>query len=415
MAKNTTSNNIAFVFDDLTEFYAMREVIDLLYEQKKHLDIVVPYDSGYNGMAQHTLSSIKKMGYSPKKDFPKNKKYKVLLTPYPNIQGVERANYTYHLRFPYSTISAKPNPVYTPDAKIDYDGIICFNYYEPQFLPAYGTECFSVPYWKYYKNHKTTTKGKPTLLILPTFGQDTSCVQLLTKTFINQLQKHFDIIIKAHHAIHFNIDGKSSLNSLKSLNVKLYNSDTPITELLQQSDLVLSDNSGSIFEAIYSDTPVATLSADLNARHLGPIDTLQYRLAKEDILPHASNPKNILPLLLNINSYFIKQQTIKSVLFPKVKQKQPKEFVSIIDHYLLKDEQNDYRKVLHKLLVQERNYLKKQANQVPQLLTENAILKQYKEEAEKVFNSKAYKLFDKTIKPLKAIRSKARKGAVNEK
>ena len=411
MPNSNAIENIAFIFDDLTEFYAMREVIDHLISQKKHLDIIAPYDSGYNGMAKHTLSGIKKLGYSPKKDIPKNKKYKVLLTPYPNIQGVERAQYSYHLRFPYSTISAKPNPVYTPDAKINYDAIICFNYYEPQLLSAYGVECFSVPYWKYFNSKKPKKKARPTLLILPTFGQDTSCVQLLTKSFITQLHKHFEIIIKAHHAIHFNIDGGSSLDSLKSLGVELYDSDTPITELLQRADIVLSDNSGSIFEAIYSNTPVATLSADLNARHLGDIDTLQYQLAENGILPHSSNPKNIIPILLSMDPYFAKQQKIKNELFPKIESNRPKEFISIINSYLYKNEEKDYRKKLHDLMVQERAYLQKEAQLVPRLTKENFELKQYKEEAEKVFNSKMYQLYNQAIQPYKKIKNKFRKAS----
>lgn len=409
MVNTLTHDNIAILFDDLTEFYVMRDVIDLLAKKGRPTDIIVPYDSGYNGMAKHTFDKIKDLGYSPKKDIPKNKKYKILLTPYPNIQGAERVNYVYHLRYPYSTVSAKPNPTLTPEAKIYYDGIICFNNYEPDILSAYGAKCFSVPYWKYSNNKKPNKKSKPTLLILPTFDQDTSCIQLLTKSFIKQLNNHFDIIIKAHHATHFGIDGKSSLEALQSLGVKLYDSDMPIAKLLQEANIVLSDNSGSIFEAIYSDTPVATLSKDLNARHLGPIDTLQHQLAKEGILPHTRKLDEILPILLSPDQYFKKQQKYKKMLFPESKNNSPVEFISVIDYYLSRNELKDYRKALHEILLEERFYLKKEAEQAPQLRTENYNLKQYKAEAEKVFNSKLYKFYNKAIQPYKFIMKRKNK------
>ena len=109
---SSKNNNVAIVFDDLTEFFVMRSAIDNLVKQKIPVDIIVPYDSGYNGLAEHTFDSIKKLGYSPIKDAVKNKTYKVLLTPYPCLEIINRLKFIYHLRYPYSAISAKPNPTY---------------------------------------------------------------------------------------------------------------------------------------------------------------------------------------------------------------------------------------------------------------------------------------------------------------
>ena len=152
--KTITTNYLAFIFDDLTEFYATRELIDKLKRKKIPTDIIIPFDSGYNGLAKHTYTKIKDLGYNPLNDVPKNKIYKVLLTPYPELDIIQRTNFIYHIRMPYSTISAKPNPTYNIASKINYDAIICFNNYEPAFLNCYGAECYSVPYWKYSNFNK---------------------------------------------------------------------------------------------------------------------------------------------------------------------------------------------------------------------------------------------------------------------
>ena len=60
--KAKSNNNIAVVCDDLTEFFVIQGAIDELTKLKIPVDIIIPYDSGYNGLAEHTLKEIKKAG-----------------------------------------------------------------------------------------------------------------------------------------------------------------------------------------------------------------------------------------------------------------------------------------------------------------------------------------------------------------
>lgn len=424
MPKTTKKQQVAFIIDDLTEFYALRELIDTLRKENIPTDIIVPFDSGYNGLAEHTFKKIKNFGYSPLNDVPKDKIYKILFSPYPTIEAIRRAQFIYQIRMPYSTISAKPNPVYNTEFKIDYDAIICFNKYEPPFLSCYGAECYAVPYWKYHnlKNDHAKSK-KPTLLILPTFGQDTSCIQYLTKQVIDEIKNHYKIAIKAHHAIHFGRDGKDAFKIIQELSDEFYDSDTAISELLPKADLVLSDNSGSIFEAIYSNTPVVSFSKNLNVRQFNGIDTLQYKLMKAGVLPHTDDPAKILPLLLSVESYFKKQQTIKNKLFPTTKGNPINITIDIIRKYLKKDETQDYKKILHDTMLKEwyaskksiasletsneslRSNVKSLEKTNSSLKLDNENLKSTIKSQDDILNSGAYRFYNKLIKPYKIIRS----------
>lgn len=421
MSTNLTKQRIVFIIDDLTEFYALRELIDALKKENIFTDIIVPYDSGYNGLAEHTFRKIKDLGYSPLKDAPKNKTYKILFSPYPTIDVIRRTKFIYQIRMPYSTISAKPDPVYNTSFKIDYDAIICFSNYEASFLSCYGADCYAIPYWKYHNFRKSPSNSqKPTLLILPTFGQDTNCIQLFTKQLVDELKKHFKIIIKAHHAIHFGREGKGDFEKLQKLADEFYDSDTPISELFKKSDLALSDNSGSIFEAIYANTPIVTFSKNLNARHLGNIDTLQYKLMTQGIIPHTDDPTKVLPLLLSANSYFKKQQDIKDKLFPSTKHNPVDIAINLIKEYLVKDESKDYKKILHDLMLEEWHADKERTatleaqiysleTTIDHLRSNAEALKSTIKSQEDVLNSRAYKLYDKLITPYKKIRSRSKK------
>ncbi|MBQ3320870.1 hypothetical protein IJG71_01945 [Candidatus Saccharibacteria bacterium] len=401
------NNNIAIIFDDLTEFFVMRSAIDDMKKEKINVDIIVPYDSGYNGLPEHTFKEIDRLGYHPLKDAPKNKEYKILLTPYPSLNIVNRTKFIYHLKYSYGPMSSKPNPVFLPEWKIDYDGIFSFNIYEPKFLEAYGTKYHIMPYWKFSNFKKKTTKSKkPNLLFLPTFGKDISSIQLFTKGAIAEIKKHYHVISKAHHATHFNSDEDNSLSVLKELSDEFYDSSTSIVKLLETADIVLSDNSGAIFESIYADIPVALFCKNLNQRKLGRINTLQYELAQQDIIPYTNRAEEILPILKSIKQYSKKQKDIKKQLFPNFKHNSPKEFTKVIKEYLDIDEDKDYRKAIHDLMIDERkDYKETIRNHEAKIDELEKRLENQSSTIENLLNSTSWKI-TKPLRKLKKNRSK---------
>ena len=347
-------NNVAIIFDDLTEFHVMRPIIDRLKKERIDIDIIIPYDSGYNGLAEHTIRIIKEFGYKPKNDIPNNKKYKILLTPYPGLEVVKRTNFIYHIQYPYGAISSKPYPTLAPGYRIEYDALFSFSTYDTDLLNACGSKVFTVPYWRYSNFKKIPNKlKKPILLILPTFGTDTSCIQYFTDSSISNLKKHYHVITKAHHAVHFNLDGKDYSNTLRKIADESYDSDTPIDELLQRADIVLSDNSGAIFESICAGIPTVLFAKDLNSRHLGTVNTPQYDFTNEGFFPYTNNPDKLLQTLSSAKKYRNKQTSLKKQLFLEYPKDPLGPFVNVIKTYLKSDPKKDYRKAIHRLLVEE--------------------------------------------------------------
>lgn len=406
MKNPQNNNNIAIVFDDLTEFFVIQPAIKKLENAGYLVDLIVPYDSGYNGLADHTLQKVKSLGYSPKNDAPKNKTYKILFTPYPGLDVVKRLKFVYHLRYPYGALSSKPNPTYHPDHIFYYDAIISFNKYE-NFLNVYGPIIYSLPYWRYHNFTKDNTKKtKPTLLLLPTFGADISFINHLTDTSVQEIKKHFTIIAKAHHAVHFGFDGEATFKKLQAASDEFFDSDTPIDTLLRRADVVLSDNSGAIFDSICAGVPVALFTEDPNSRHLDKLDTLQYKLAQKGIIPVAKKPDDILPTLLNIKPFAKKQKLAKSELFVSDDIDPFREFLSIVKQYMTTNENEDNRKILHDLFLQSLTNQESENKQLKQSITKQTELNT---ELTKYIDDLKSSTSWKITKPLRQLKSKGKK------
>src|SRR5690606_1026266 len=109
---------------------------------------------------------------------------------------------------------------------------------------------------------KSSTDGK-TVLYLPTWNA-TSLGEIgninSNEDIIPALKKlkeaGYSIIIKAHPLTLSDPSAKESARTLKKYSDEYYESDTPIQDLLMKSDLVISDNSGAIYEALYTNIPV---------------------------------------------------------------------------------------------------------------------------------------------------------------
>ncbi len=347
---NKKNKDVAIVFDDLTEFFVMKNAIDAMKKEHLSVDIITPASSGYNGLSNHTIKTIRQYGYDVL-DSVNNTEYKILLTPYPNIKDIDKVKHCYHIKYPYGPIAAsKPRPVYDVHWNIQYDAIIIFNNYEKNFFEGYGIETRQVPYWRFLDFHKKDHAGKPNLFIAPTFG-DVSCIDLLTEDNIIKLKNKYTIIIKSHHRIHFHPDERMRFQKIKKIADVFYDSDKPIEEILQESDVVLSDSSGAIFDAICAGVPVAIATSDINYHQLGEFKPYQSKLVDKGVIPFSNNSENIIEVieLAQSQNYKAKQKEERKNLFSF--NKDPMEsFIEIINEFMIKDYIKDERKKLHSFL-----------------------------------------------------------------
>jgi len=406
--KNIIKKDIAVVIQNSIQFQSIKNGIDILISKGKNIDIYIPKmqdEDGYGNMFNEFYNNISK-SYSIKRDDIEDIEYKILLEPYVT-DSYFKLNYKYRIKYKYSSISAKPNPVYKPELNLCYDGIICFGEYEANYLSTYSKPLI-IGNMK-YENFKRNTVGKPILLYLPTFGQHSYIEEFVNE--IDNLKKEYEIVVKMHHGTSFLIKEKKRVELLEKKCDRCYDQNTELAKLLEEASVVLSDNSGSIFEAIYANVPVGIFAKDINDTKLGNFDTTQYMLVKKEIVPYTNNAKEILNILKKAKSeeYFEKQKKWRNKAF-YIEENQTIRFVENIEKYLNDDEEIVRYKNMHDILkeeyyankktvIEKQNYILEQKHHI-EILTN--MQKEYENKIENL--EKIKKVHENKIEDLEEIK-----------
>lgn len=345
-------NEIAITFENLVQFYSVKNGIDALIDKGYLVDIYVPSSGdnlGYGNMFDETYFALTNLGYSPLRIVDSSKKYKILLEPYP-MDFYLKINFEYRLKYKYAPIAAKPKLTCNPENNVIYDAILCYGSYESSYLKAY-TNTHIIGNLKYINFLRTNTikNGKPVLLYLPTYGNNSSIDAIIDS--LSLLKKDYYIITKLHHGTSFLNNENYRIEKLKQISDEYYNHSTQLIDLLSQASVVLSDNSGSIFEAIYAGIPLAIFADDLNTNKIGNFNTTQYEIVKNGYVPYTNKTTEIDEILSKALSteYIEKQKILKEKLF--YSSSDPiKDFINVIELYL-KDNIDFTNKAIHDILV----------------------------------------------------------------
>ena len=230
-----------------------------------------------------------------------------------------------------------------------YDAILCYSTYEEEVLSNYSKTFLvgRLSYIDFKKQNKD--KKKKTILYLPTFGDFNYIEEVIEQLEI--LSKKYDIITKEHHGTNYLYSENSKSERLKKAISKFYDSSHPLSDLLAKSDVVLTDNSGSIFEALYTSVPVCIFSKNMEDCDFNNLKSLQHQLVDEGVIPYTDKAENIEKIVKEslTKKYIDKQRIISKNLFPIDNKDALESFTNVIDLFINDDD--NYLKnriVLHK-------------------------------------------------------------------
>jgi len=393
--------DIAVVLVDLVDFFSIKNGVDALNAEGISVDLIVPskhsiYTTWRPLVLDEVYDEVKKQGYSPIREIDKSKKYKILLEPFPTDRFIDIStiDHEFRIRYKYSLISAKPNPVFTVGWTIVFDAVLCYTRREAELLSAY-TKTFVVGPMKYKGFEKCAERpnDKPVLLYLPTFG-DISSVDSIEDA-LKSLKDEYHIVVKAHHTTQHREDERNRIDVLKSNSDEYYDQSTDLVQLLKRVDVVLSDNSGSIFEAIYAEVPVAIYNeGTLNNRKLGNVNTLQYKLVEKGTIPYTDNINEVGSILKKAIEKREAQRAEKAD-FSKEKDV-TKEFVDTMKLFLKEDRSKSDYYAMHDVI---RNKFLNQKKEIADL----------KLEIESIVGSKAWKIGRRITAPYRFAKAHMKK------
>lgn len=351
---------IAVTIQNYVQFYSIKNALDILIKDGVNVDFYVPFakdDWGLKEMFDEIYDFLKKSGYNVRRN-PIKRKYKILLEPYP-MEYYFSFNYEYRIKYNYGLNSPKPSLTYRDVDNFCYDAILSYSTYEAEELRTY-TKTYVVGKPNYYNFKKKINKSsKKTLLYLPTYGESNSINDIADELF--KLKDKYTIITKLHHGTnYFNYESQKR-DKLNDLFSECYDSKYPLENLLSRADVVLSDNSGSIFDAIYANVPVAIFSRSIEYFKYEDLEPYQYTLIQDGIIPYTNSPDKLSDIIEEALSKNIKnkQNELHEKLFNLSYNDGLKEFITILNLYL-NDEVNMDAIKLHRIFYRKYSSLTKE-------------------------------------------------------
>lgn len=272
--------------------------------------------------------------------------YKVCLAPYHDMAKVK---YDYLLGYYYGSASSKPYPTFLPEHRMRFHGVFLHSVYDAEALEVYG-KTYIVPNLRLRLLNKDQSsskqnhhnKNKKTLLYLPTYGDVNGINEVADK--FKYIRDDYHIIAKGHHGTEHLKSERRKKDLLRESVDEYYGPSTDINQLFEKADVVLSDNSGAIFDAMYIGVPIAIVANDINQR-FGRLDTLQSRLVKRGIIPYSKTAnekrlKAVLQQALDPKTVKIQQQEAER-LFP-CRRHDVGDWIAILKQYMTDQISPDY-------------------------------------------------------------------------
>lgn len=354
--------NIAIVVQNIIQWYSVRALVALLKEKGIHFEILI-YEpkgdkTGYLDIANSAMDAIKKDGFEASFK-PKEESYCVCLEPYSNM--FDELKCQYRLGYCYGAITTKPAVTFLPAVKKRMCGFFAHDTHYEELYSAYA-RTYIVPdlYLPLPIKHRKTNK-KTVVLYLPTYHEES--VPEVAEA-LKSLKDKYYIITKGHHGIDFLREEAGKKDVLEDIADEHYGSDQYVVPLFERADVVLSDNSGSIFDALYAKIPVAIATKKF-CEPLASINPPQKTYAENGAIPftHILNKKSIEAVLEEALSE--KQRRIQSnvsdVLFPN-KQGGAEAWWKILKNYLNDQVDQNYCKM--------HNYLERTATEAEKKVDE---------------------------------------------
>ncbi len=162
-------------------------------------------------------------------------------------------------------------------------------------------------------------KSIKTILYMPTWG-DLSSVDLYMNSILS-LSSKYNLLIKVHH--NTDILEKNRVTMKNSKQIHFFGANTDALDLLSLADIVISDYSGAIFDAIYCDKPV--ILCDIPVKHLLELEKIdEHSLEfsnRDDLGYRINNPEQLESAINTIevtyDEIISKKQIIKNKLFQR--------------------------------------------------------------------------------------------------
>ncbi len=347
------SRDILFYIENEVQFDSLKPLLIHLRDRTKvSFDIVVPddisestivnkeiHEGGAKALRENGFDIIRSTDDIIMSEIAINTEYKILISAYMYDWHYQNVNAKYYIMFPYASYYFN-KPHWTVDRFIDQDYLA-----DALFSHAVGTKpvtdiftnTYIVPSLKLMGFHKKSKHSKkPVLFFAPTYNEINFAVNFLQN--IDEIKKKYTVIMRGHHRVSHMENNKDLSERLYEKADRIYDTDEhSVIEPLEEADIVISDNSAIIFDAIYCDVPVGLFSQNPNSFHYRDINTTQSELVKNGEILWTDDPNEIVHIADETltTKMLNKQKEMRHRLFPEKMSTDPiKQWIDVLSIYL---------------------------------------------------------------------------------
>lgn len=379
---------MAVIIQNVLQYYSLRPFLKLVKEKKYWKNDIYIFDpqdttTGFSEIMEELKQTVIKDGFQIANKNGEKKIYKVCLSPYQNMMDIK---YKYLIGYYYGSACSKPF-TFDPNFKSKFHGFLLHSNYDADILSIYG-KTYTVPRLSLHEIKPKKHLGKKRLLYLPTYGKESE-IEAIAK-ILPDIKNDYTIIIKSHHGTaHLKNETKRKTN-LEEIADYYYEPTKSAQELFEEADVVLSDNSGAIFDSLYVKKPVCILSSNIDNSYAG-IHPLQKILVDKGIIPYSNRAtiKELSRILQEASSAKVieKQNKESEFLFPN-KNTGAEEWVKVLKDYMDDNINTDYIKIHDYLIAEHERLIMEQNTTIEEL--NNSKLKE--ERLSKIINDLSIQL-----------------------
>lgn len=323
--------DILFNIETDTQYESIRPLIEYIRNDTKlSFDIIVP-QAGEESAAQGGVyeSCVRKLRQDNHKIYRtqdgrilsktiSSSKYKILLSPYIYDWQYNLLDVDFRIMYPYASYYLN-KPSWTIKQFIDQDYLadaLLSHAVGTKLITDVFTSTYVVPSLKLMNFKKKAPTKRPVLFFAPTYS-DMEFAANLTESLV-KLKKKYKIIMRSHLKSIHNPRFNSQTQELLKTADEVHNpAEYSVAESLQKADVVLSDDSAVIFDAIYCGVPVALFSRDPDAFKYRDISTMQAELVNSGEILWTDNSLKLESVIdETLKKQTLKQQDMRKRLFP---------------------------------------------------------------------------------------------------
>lgn len=340
-----------------TQYDSIKPVLFEFLKNKISFDIYIPRLVGnpknINEMYERTNTLVKSDGFSniirivsPKKNY-----HLALLAPH--YEGGIKAKY--YVKYSYGSFhSLKPSLTHNARSLNHYHGYLVYNLRDKEIFSAFS-KTYLLPDLKHvgYKPVKRTNDKRQTILFLPSWEDQNNLEWIVTAS--KKLKNKYRIVVKLHPFGDFGTNISESVDAVKQeireVADDYYGGEASLSELLGHSDLVVSEISGAVFDALYVGVPVIIHSNNIHRFDTVGIKSAAAKYADEGHIAVSETVEDLInkvPRALS-KEYLKKQLSLSKEIFCRdFTSKATDSWMNVIKKFL-NDEVNQEYIALHNL------------------------------------------------------------------